>query len=103
MDHPTESRIDAWNTAAPNLADKPTLADGLKTVQNWGARASFPLCIKTKPLHRGKPKTDLKSATTGEHFVYHFVSINLLWLMDPPNEYCYFATLGRSSPEKLYI
>ena len=29
MDPPSESRIDDFNTATPNLADKPTLANGL--------------------------------------------------------------------------
>ena len=33
MDPPAESRIDALNTATPDLADKPTLTDGPPLIQ----------------------------------------------------------------------
>ena len=52
---PWELSIDVWNTATPNLADKPTLVDG---------------------PHKYQSRYDLHTTT-------QTWQINLLWLMDP--------------------
>ena len=58
MDPPGESRIDAFNTTTPNLADKPALADG--------------------------PPSELRIDALNTATLHQMWQMNLLWLMDPP-------------------
>ena len=62
MDPPAESRVDALNTTTPNLADKPTLADGppsesrmmpcIQLHQTWQTNLLWPMDPLPSELRR---------------------------------------------------
>ena len=78
---PQESSIDVWNTATPNLADKPTSADEPpQGIKNTCLEYCYTKLGRWTYFGQWAPGTRAEMACIPLHKTWQ---MNLLWLMDP--------------------